>query len=491
MKHIFILLFCFMTLALCDPNDKWVHFEKAVEAMEQNEMLQEAWKEDHIDKFEKGRSQAIPENMLNCPSLSHSSSTPTSVHALRPTDVKVVGAIGDSLTAANGALAVTPLGLLTEYRGRAFAMGGDKDAHSVVTMPNILRFHNDDLEGHSTGRGKKGSKGARLNYAVPGSTAEDLHAQALELVDHLRRDASVDFENDWKVITVFIGGNDACNYFDGQPEQNTPEKFIEGIKKAIDVFHASVPRAFVNLVEVLDLSILPDLSQGIICPLLHRFLCKHIASGKDNDKVKSLISDYNTKIADLVGSGKYDTREDFTVVVQPFFRETTYPKQSNGEPDWSFFAPDCFHFSAKGHAAAGEALWNNMLEPVGEKQTSWHPEIEHVKCPTEQRPFIWTYKNSPGGFAAFAALPQHSSPPSSSSLTYLIAGCSAFAGIIAIAVVIVTIRKRRPHVLGESLENLPAAIVTETNKNDANLNISLTINNELYEEQTNEQPIYV
>ena len=33
----------------------------------------------------------------------------------------------------------------------------------------------------------------------------------------------------------------------------------------------------------------------------------------------------------------------------------------DGEPDASFFAPDCFHFSSKGHAAAGQELWNNMV----------------------------------------------------------------------------------------------------------------------------------
>ena len=45
---------------------------------------------------------------------------PTTVHNLRPIDVQCVGAIGDSLTAALGALAATPIGLLTENRGKSF-----------------------------------------------------------------------------------------------------------------------------------------------------------------------------------------------------------------------------------------------------------------------------------------------------------------------------------------------------------------------------------
>merc|ERR1712136_28854 len=416
------LLFCLACSGLASETtgDRWEHYQKAVQAMEQSSILQEAWKDDHIGKFEKGRNQAIPENMLNCPDHPPSPNPPTSVHALRPADVKLVAAIGDSLTAANGALASTPLGLLTEYRGRAFAVGGDKDATSVVTMPNILRTHNDDLDGHSVRTGKKGTKNSRLNFAVPGSTAANLHTQALELVDQLRQDPNVDFNNDWKVITVFVGGNDACNYFDGQVDENTPDMFIAGIKKAIDVFNASVPKAFVNLVEVLDLSILPDLSKGFICPMLHKYLCKHIASGKDNDKVKELIGQYNKKIEDLIGSGK-------------------------------------------GHAAAGEALWNNMMEPVGQKQVSWNPDYEQVKCPNKNNPYFSTYKNSPGGFAAFAALPRPSSTPSGdNTLMIVIVAVAAFVGIVAVAALV--IRRRRNRFLGESLENLPVSIEIEANK---------------------------
>ena len=33
----------------------------------------------------------------------------------------------------------------------------------------------------------------------------------------------------------------------------------------------------------------------------------------------------------------------------------------NGNPDKTYFAPDCFHFSEKGHRDAAVALWNNMV----------------------------------------------------------------------------------------------------------------------------------
>jgi hypothetical protein len=52
-----------------------------------------------------------------CQPIPPSSPAPTSVHSLRPSDIKVIGAIGDSLTAANGAKASLLIAVLTEYRG--------------------------------------------------------------------------------------------------------------------------------------------------------------------------------------------------------------------------------------------------------------------------------------------------------------------------------------------------------------------------------------
>ena len=60
-----------------------------------------------------------PREKFPCPATK-STSVPTSVHRLRPSDVKCVGAMGDSLTAALGAHANTPIGLFFENRGLNF-----------------------------------------------------------------------------------------------------------------------------------------------------------------------------------------------------------------------------------------------------------------------------------------------------------------------------------------------------------------------------------
>jgi hypothetical protein len=79
-----------------------------------------------------------------------SPSVPSSVHELRPGDIKVVGAMGDSITAALGAAARTIPGLIFEFRGRSWSIGGQSKLERVVTMPNILKKFNPDLKGYST-----------------------------------------------------------------------------------------------------------------------------------------------------------------------------------------------------------------------------------------------------------------------------------------------------------------------------------------------------
>ena len=79
-----------------------------------------------------------------------SAQVPTSVHKLRPGDINVVAAMGDSITAAAGGNARTILGLLTEYRDRSWSIGGKQELEQIVTLPNILKKFNPHLKGAST-----------------------------------------------------------------------------------------------------------------------------------------------------------------------------------------------------------------------------------------------------------------------------------------------------------------------------------------------------
>ncbi len=60
------------------------------------------------------------------------------------------------------------------------------------------------------------------------------------------------------------------------------------------------------------------------------------------------IRRYQHGLKNLTDSGRYEGRNDFTVVIQPFMAKTKLSyKDDNHTIDFSYFAPDCFHFSGK------------------------------------------------------------------------------------------------------------------------------------------------
>ncbi|XP_051684705.2 phospholipase B1, membrane-associated isoform X2 [Oryctolagus cuniculus] len=372
----------------------------------------------------QGKLEVREGTEIRCPDKDPSDSVPTSVHRLKPADIKVIGAMGDSLTAGNGAGSQPGniLDVFTQYRGLSWSVGGDQNISTVTTLANILREFNPSLQGFSVGTGRETTSQAFFNQAVAGARADGLIPQAQRLVALMKNDTRINFQEDWKIITVFIGGNDLCD-FCNDPVRYSPQNFTDNIGTALDILHAEIPRAFVNLVKVLEISKLRELYQEtkVSCPrMILRSLCPCVLKFDDNStEIASLIEtikEYQERTQQLIDSGRYDTRDDFTVVLQPFFEKVNMPKTQDGLPDNSFFAPDCFHFSSKAHAHAASALWNNMLEPVGQKTT--HNDFEgavNITCPNQVWPFLSTYKNSVQGFGTW--LPCRDRSPSASPPT--------------------------------------------------------------------------
>uniref|UniRef100_A0A0B7ACV2 Phospholipase B1, membrane-associated n=1 Tax=Arion vulgaris TaxID=1028688 RepID=A0A0B7ACV2_9EUPU len=336
-------------------------------------------------------SKIYKKSAFPCPVLPPSATTPTSVHRLRPSDIKVIAALGDSLTAGRGAQGGLP-GLLVDYRGLSWSIGGDGDYSHIATLPNILRQYNNKLYGYSEG---VASFKSRLNMAKTGAMSDEILEQAQNLVQRLKDDKHVDIANDWKLITIFIGANDLCDWCIDE-DKFSAVNYRRNLEETLDYLFANVPRAFVNLVEILDLEFINILDTTPICKFVHKLVCDCASNPKtpeDRDKLIKLREGYQAVTRQLVSSGRYDSSDNFTVVLQPFYENTTIPLKKTGKPDFSYFGSDCFHFSKKSHVASAEALWNNMIEPVGSKQTSWTPG-EVIKCPTEASPYLYTAKNS-------------------------------------------------------------------------------------------------
>ncbi|XP_034713353.1 phospholipase B1, membrane-associated [Etheostoma cragini] len=340
---------------------------------------------------------------IPCTDRSPSPTTPTSVHELRPGDIKVVAAVGDSLTAGNGVGAKTDnlLLVLNQYRGLSWSIGGDENITSVTTLPNILREFNPSLTGFSEGIGNENSHQAFLNQAVAGASSGDMERQVRALVEKMKKDSRIDFNNDWKVITMFIGGNDICD-FCTDSVLFSPRNVVGQIRQALDILHSEVPRAIVNLIEVLNIVPLRDLhaDKTLGCPTWFvNLVCPCILKPKkDSSELQKAIDinkAYQHAMKELIDSGRYDTHHNFTVVLQPFLREIFLPKLEDGRPDRSYLSPDCFHLSQKAHTLMAQALWNNMLEPVGNKtfKQDFSTGID-LKCPSETNPFFRTAVNS-------------------------------------------------------------------------------------------------
>lgn len=80
--------------------------------------------------------------------------------------------------------------------------------------------------------------------------------------------------------------------------------------------------------------------------------------------------------------------------IHRIFDKGSTPKLSDESTDMTYLSKDCFHFSQKGHALAANALWNSMLTPENERLQYVKHEFEEFKCPSTQKPFLATTKNS-------------------------------------------------------------------------------------------------
>ncbi|XP_014216311.1 phospholipase B1, membrane-associated-like [Copidosoma floridanum] len=331
---------------------------------------------------------------------SRSSLPPTNVNQVRPGDIDVIGAIGDSLVAGSGALEEFAIGTFIEARGVSWCIGGQDTWRKYLTVPNILKEFNPRLTGYSTGTGEFISRKARLNIAYPVAATEDALHQVKILMQRMRSDPSIDIYQHWKMITIFFGANDVCSAQCYNPTEFSPVRYAIHLRRALDYLRAASPRTIVNLVPAIDVTVSVRVpNRSIMCSVLHPLYCACMHRGSQPDITASKMSHMYQQAAEaLVASGRYDNNDDFTVILQPFIKLFNAPNANprKASPiDSTLVTHDCFHFSQKGHALGANLLWNNLLEPVGNKTDSGLPRIfERLLCPSTRSPYIFTNLNS-------------------------------------------------------------------------------------------------
>ncbi|XP_065341337.1 phospholipase B1, membrane-associated-like [Cloeon dipterum] len=327
---------------------------------------------------------------------------PSSVHQLRPGDIDVVATIGDSLSAATGAVARTFYDVLTiDNRGMSWNGGGQGNWRQYLTLPNILKEYNSNLTGYSLGDGLSQTPNARFNVAVNGAMDQDLPFEAVELVRRMRADRKIDFQNSWKLITVWIGTNDLCSDYCYNPSQGA-DTHMKNLQKTLDYLYEHVPKAFVNLVSapyIPSYAKMRDLPN--LCLSILPIVCSCLFGGNEAEKLRNvtlMTRQFQRVEQMLVESKRYDGRDDFALEFQPTYQDILFPsvRLNNGllTTDYSYLAVDCFHFSQKLHAVAANTLWNNLFEPPWAKSTTWKPLFKKFLCPSSEKPYLVTRQNS-------------------------------------------------------------------------------------------------
>ncbi|CAD5125345.1 DgyrCDS13584 [Dimorphilus gyrociliatus] len=413
----------FASARLTTEEVEWLDF--AIQH-QNNASFQTLWKKKV--KSYKEATVDIPEFKCNVGPIGDK---PTSVHKLKPGDINVVAAFGDSITAGNGADADNLLEVILNARGHSWSIGGMESLEKILTIPNILKKFNPNLKGYSTDTSDEDDPEAGMNVARMGARATHLPNQADKMIDRLKTTSDIDFENDWKLITLFIGGNDLCGYCRDRPNRS-PEKFAEHIKNTLDKLHQQVPKALVQVVSMFDVTPVRHLSADWICDLLQERFCSCARNSDTRPELRPVQLGYHLRVDELISSGRYDTRDDFTVVVQPHMRDLVPPRLPNGEYDKSFFSPDCFHPGRKGHAGFALGLWNIMLT----KEKPYEISIEDTqdfRCPTEQEPYIFTRLNSDPSISIKAAVPDNESTTKVNNK--LRVGLSVTVGLMGVALI--------------------------------------------------------
>jgi len=322
----------------------------------------------------------IPIPAFSCPKLPTPPAS-DNVLKLQPGNFKAIMALGDSITAGFAMIGYPPESLL-EWRDYVFSIGGASDA---FTIANILKYYNPNIQGAATSWTTPLTKGMWLDGGVSHASVQNVPDQITYLANTLKSSyKSVDFQNDWKLLTLFIGANNLCGACEGRTESQ-PEYFEQHLDQVLSLIQQNLPRTFVNLVTIFNISGVWYAGHTYkYCEFIWKYIarteCKCVETGKQSDlDIMDLRAIQFNAISEKLAN-KYAglKNPNFTVVVQPGLSGILV--QDFGEAYLSNL--DCFHPSLCANQAFTYQIWNNMFQPQGKKDTK--PDKNNIKihCPT-------------------------------------------------------------------------------------------------------------
>mmetsp|Transcript_12003 Transcript_12003/g.15948 ORF Transcript_12003/g.15948 Transcript_12003/m.15948 type:complete len:350 (-) Transcript_12003:125-1174(-) len=301
---------------------------------------------------------------------------------LKPSDIKMIFSSGDSIT-AGFAMHGEPI----EYRKDVYAIGAEEHSN---TLFNYLKMYNPDIVGGSVEDTLPLDAGAppefwlnshsaktQLNGAISGAKASDVSPQVSYLAKQMKSYTTVDYYNDWKLFTLFIGANDLCESCYNRSSE-TPEAFGNTVNSIISQIYTSIPRVAVQLVGLFNISQVWDLNK-------HSPYCRAIdhtfdecACLYDSKETRAAMDNatvyYNQQLRMIAENWQAFGDSNFSVVYQPCFEDEIVPSIAY------LSTLDCFHPSAITDELLANGLWNCMWTPTSEKPTSTDPDVVPI-CP--------------------------------------------------------------------------------------------------------------
>ncbi|KAK6904726.1 hypothetical protein I203_105542 [Kwoniella mangroviensis CBS 8507] len=363
---------------------------------------------------EKLPGRFVPFSKLSkCPSLPHRK-LPKNAKDVRPDDFKVVMALGDSITA--GLLArgsredlsqlsskQRPMGIeripeIAEWRGISYPMGSDEGA---ITIPNILRHYTRNVTGVSAGHhppisclgvgcGAIHPEGDGLNAAISGSTSKSLMSQVKDYIIPKMVELDVKKE-DWKYVNIGIGANDVCAFCltpnsTAFPLSGTPQHFARDIKKAVNELRKHVPNMIVNIIGLLRVSDIYNLTlKDPYCQPPHLPI-PHLALECSCALIPGPVGDYTRQKMDELGQAYdqavWDVIREWEEEDDPSFAAIWQPGTSvdlASYPIEALSKIDCFHPSELSHQRVASGLWNRLTLSMKDK---------YRPIPWEEEPMI-------------------------------------------------------------------------------------------------------
>ena len=325
---------------------------------------------------------------------------------MKPSQVDVVLALGDSITAAFGAKGRR--GGFHEARGLSWNMGGDEGA---TTLPNFIKQHNPNLTGYSLGsretslcwgpvcRDVHRQRHDQLNGALSGSMIKNVWFDQLDFLEDQLITMGIDAESSWKVLTLFVGANDLCVVCRMKKRFDSSE-YGESLRRILDEIRPRFPRTLVNIVEMFNVSAIYRATEGqAYCNDVHRLIfmeCDCAFKGSEaasqlfRDEMDAAAQDYNKQIRQIVKEFSKVKNDSFAIALHTFTRDlniTSFPLEMISDLD-------CFHPSTKSHALTATALWNSMLTPPEHRQTNIPSLDLQPLCAGEESVFYPGYEEA-------------------------------------------------------------------------------------------------